>query len=141
MRVRLRRSERAFSTGVKIRSRKRSPNRSIVRSMRRISIRSEPIPTIMTVRPSCAESPVAPCLFHQDPHAADRTIEATENGLPDEEMPDIQFGDGRDGRDRADSIEIQAVTGMAFQADGSGMGGGSLEALQFRGAFRSGRLA
>ena len=42
---------RAFSTGVKMRSRKRSPNRAMVCSIRRISIRSEPSPIIMRQRP------------------------------------------------------------------------------------------
>src|SRR5579872_4392726 len=46
MRVAPRRSQRRRSVSVKMRSRKRSPNRSIALSMRRMSIRSLPTPRI-----------------------------------------------------------------------------------------------
>ena len=92
-----------------MRWRKRSPKRSSVFSMRRMSKRSLPMPRIMwsllrAPRPSGA-------------HLADRGFEADEDRLADQEMADIEFAHLGMAATGADVIVAQAVAGMAFQAE------------------------
>src|SRR5476649_2310676 len=117
-----------------MRSRKRSPKRSITRSMRAISMRSLPMPRIMTVQASCSGAllplTLGANLVHQRPHPLDCAFEAAEDRLADEEMANIELDDRRDGGDRADGIEAEPVASMAFEPGRLGMGGGIDDALQ-----------
>src|SRR3546814_15263480 len=102
-----------------MRSRKRSPKRGTVCSMRRMSIRSEPMPMIIC-RQSRSGRPGAQTarLVHQGPHAPDGAVEAAEDRLADQEMADVELDDGRDRRHWADAVIGQTVAGMAFQEIG-----------------------
>src|SRR5262249_18388088 len=95
-----------------MRARKRSPWRSMVRSMRRTSMRSEPIPKIMC-RSSLGAAPV-----HGGAHGAHRVGEAREHRLPDQEVADIELDDLRQRRDRLGGFEVEAVAGMHLEAGG-----------------------
>ena len=61
-------------------------------------------------------------LVHEGAHAADGAVEAAEDRLADEEMADVELGDGGDGGDRPHRVEGQAVAGMAFEAERLGLG-------------------
>src|SRR3546814_12206661 len=63
-------------------------------------------------------------------HAADGAVEPTENGLADQEMADIQLGNGRDDGHRADGIEREAVAGVTFEAEVAGEGRSLADTLQ-----------
>jgi hypothetical protein len=43
-------------------------------------------------------------------------FESCENRFADQEMPDVQLGELRDGGDRGDIVERQAVAGMRLDA-------------------------
>ena len=97
-------SERRRSVSVKTRSRKRSPKRSSVRSMRRMSIRSVPVPTITPAR-SCDVHGAGPSRrVHQGPHARDRLVEPAENSLSDQKVADIELGKGGNASDGSDEV-------------------------------------
>src|SRR5579862_7078468 len=106
--------------------------------MRRISIRSLPIPRIMTgtaSRALLAERSAARFL-HQDAHALDGTVEAAEDRLADEKMADVELDDGRDRRDRTDRVESEAMPRVAFKAQHLGMTRRENDPRQFRAAAR-----
>src|SRR3546814_5101032 len=91
--------------------------------MRLMSIRSLPNPRITTSSPpwpgssgAAGGAGLGARLVHERAHAADGTVEPAENGLTDQEMTDVQLGDGGDDCDSTDSIEGKAMPGMAFQA-------------------------
>ena len=98
------------STSVNIRSTNRSPKRSSVFSMRRMSVRSEPMPTIK-------RRPVARGV-HQRAHAPDGRVEAGEDRLADQEVADVELGDARGWRRSARRSRSQAVAGMALEPEG-----------------------
>src|ERR1700731_1625063 len=107
-----------------MRSRKRSPKRSIVFSMRRMSMRSLPMPRIIAIDVHRAiDQSWASRLVHQRAHALDGAVEAAEDRFAHEEMADIELDDGGNGCHRRHRIEAQAMPGMAFEADRFGMGG------------------
>ena len=109
------------SISVKTRSTKRSPKRSSVRSMRRMSMMSLPMPRIMRCRRQACAAGLGARLVHQRAHAADGAVEAAEDRLADQEMADIELDDRRDRGDRPDRVEGEAVAGMAFEAERLGM--------------------
>src|SRR3546814_12274748 len=91
--------------------------------MRLMSIRSLPNPRITTSSPpwpgssgAAGGAGLGARLVHERAHAADGTVEPAENGLTDQEMTDVQLGDGGDACDSTDSIDGKAVHGLAFQA-------------------------
>src|SRR4051812_19984207 len=100
--------------------------------MRAMSMRSLPMPMIMAcpaAQPRRGSgTPLAMALrphrVHQRAHPFDRTLEAAEDRLADEEVPDIELDDGRDGSDRPDRVEAEPVPGMALEPDRGGVGGG-----------------
>src|SRR5436190_8127074 len=57
--------------------------------------------------------------------------ETAENSLADQKMSDVQLGNAGDGSDGADRFIGQTVSGMAFEPDRFGVGGGESYALQF----------
>src|ERR1700752_3211065 len=109
---------------------KRSPNLSRVRSMRLISMMSEPMPRIIAFD-SFADGPRrsgSACaggsgagLVHERTHSADGVFEAGEDRLAYQEVTDVEFSQGLDSRNRPDSVVGQAVSSMALESDGLGM--------------------
>src|SRR3974390_1408775 len=67
-------------------------------------------------RPSRALGALHVCarLVHSDTHAFDGAVEAAEDRLADQKMPDVQLDDGWDRRDGAHRLVAEAVTRMAF---------------------------
>ena len=63
--------------------------------------------------------PVAPRarFVHQRAHAPDGSVEAGEDRLADEEMPDVEFADFRNGGDGLDRVEAETVSGMHFETE------------------------
>ena len=100
----------ALSVAVNTRSRKRSPWRSITLAMRRTSVMSEPMPRIMAQIPPSARPAI-----HRGAHGAHRGIEAVEDRLADEKMPDVEFDYLGEARDPLGGDEIEAVSGMNFE--------------------------
>ena len=54
--------------------------------------------------------------IHLPPHFPDAAFQPTEDRLADQEMADIEFGDLRNGGDRGDIVEGQAVAGMGLDS-------------------------
>ena len=114
------RKDRSRSTGVKIRSMKRSPKRSSVAWMRRMSDRSEPI----------ADDHAATSLgdlargVHQLAHPRDGGREADENRFTDQEVADVELAETGNGGDGADGLVVDAVSGVDLQAEFHGVAGG-----------------
>src|SRR5689334_12961325 len=94
---------------------KRSPWRSSVFSIRRMSERSEPRPMITRRAPPMEFSRKIPSslprlnqfpmgigsgFIHQSPHALDGGTEADEDRLADQEVTDVELHQLRDGGDR-----------------------------------------
>src|SRR5262249_836795 len=108
---------------------KRSPKRSSDFSMRRMSIRSEPIPRIMRRSrgshrfPGCVDPP---------PHFSDGLIQSRKDRLANEEVSDIELGDLRDRGNGGDGLVIDAVTRMHFKAKARRLPGAGFERLQHR---------
>src|SRR3546814_1133892 len=105
--------------------------------MRLMSIRSLPNPRITTSSPpwpgssgAAGGAGLGARLVHERAHAADGAVEPTENGLADQEMADIQLGNGRDDGHRADGIEREAVAGVTFEAEVAGEGRRLADTLQ-----------
>ena len=55
--------------------------------------------------------------IHQPAHLADRGLEADEDRLADQEVADIEFAHLGDGGDRRRRLVVQAVAGVAFEAE------------------------
>ena len=111
---------------VKIRWVKRSPNRSSERSMRRMSQRSRP-------DAEDHEPRLRPALVHGDAHGLHGLVQAQEDRLADEEMPDIELHDLRDRGDGPRRLEGEAVAGVNFEAEGRAMLGGRFAGVAVRG--------
>ena len=69
---------------------------------------------------------------HRGPHRANRFLKADEQGLPDHEVADIEFGDFAQRGDPFRGRIVQAMTGMHFQARGAGERCAGDNALPFR---------
>ena len=80
------------------------------------------------VRQGCARR--SPCPVHQRPHLPDGAVKSAEDRLSDQEMADVQLDDGRNGRNRRHGVEAEAMTGMAFQPNGFGMGCGDPDTVE-----------
>ena len=80
------------------------------------------------------ELPVEPRLVHQRAHPPDARVEAGEDRLADQEVADVELGDLRDGGDRLDIVEGEAVAGMGLDAVLDGERGGVGDAAQLLGA-------
>src|SRR5690242_5299837 len=98
---------------VKMRVRKRSPCRSITLAMRRASVMSEPRPKIM--KRSCRNAGAA--AIHRRAHHLDAGGEAREHRLADQEMPDVELGNLRQGGNRFGGGVIEAVPGVHLEAE------------------------
>src|SRR5262244_4457384 len=88
-----------------MRARKRSPCRSIVRSMRRTSMRSEPTPRIMRALGRSLRA-----WFSR--HRRDRR-----RPPPDQKVTDVEFDDLGQRGDRLGGGEIEAVAGVNLEAE------------------------
>src|ERR1700757_4224974 len=103
-----RRPALARSASVKMRSRKRSPWRSITLATRRMSIRSLPIPIIMGLRPR-------PAPVHRGPHGADGLAQAHKDRFANHVIADVELDDlGQPGNGLGGRV-IEAVAGMHFE--------------------------
>src|SRR5689334_8349908 len=105
---------------------KRSPKRSSDFSIRLMSHRSLPRPMITSG--GSAQSCAVSGRIHQPAHLADRGLQADEDRLADQEVADIELAHVGDGGDRADVFVVEAVAGMALQAELLAMRGGLLDA-------------
>src|ERR1700722_11060360 len=87
--------------------------------MRRMSMRSLPIPMITAPGRSCRfdTQRLRASLLHQRAHSPDRAVEPAEDRFADEEMPDIELDDGQDRGNRTDGIVSEPVSGMTLQAE------------------------
>src|SRR4051812_41124831 len=112
-----------------MRSRKRSPWRSITLATRVMSIRSEPMP-IITVIPLAHDPPAA--TIHGGAHAADGLAETHEQRLPHHEVADVEFGDLGQCRDRLGCLVVEAVSGMDLEPGGPRQLRARDDALPFR---------
>src|SRR5580704_17976220 len=81
-----RRSALARSASVKMRSRKRSPWRSITLATRRISIRSLPMPMIMPLCPR-------PAPVHRGAHGPDGLAQAHKDRFANHVIADVELDD------------------------------------------------
>ena len=77
---------------------------------------------------------IRPRAVHQRAHAPDGAVQAAEDRLPDQEVTDVQFDDGRNGRDRCHCVEAEAMARMALQPDRFGMRRGKPDAFELMGA-------
>src|SRR3954471_12760941 len=108
-----------------MRSRKRSPWRSMTFAMRRTSTRSEPMPIIMA-RTIAATSGPQSCRHlrsstaHRLVHAPYGLSQADEGRLPDQEMADVELDYFRQRRDHFCARIVQPVPGMDFEAEAFG---------------------
>src|SRR4051794_6871985 len=75
----------------------------------------------------------SPCLVDQRAHAGDAGREPAEDRLADQEMADVELPELRDGGDRLDVVEGQAVAGMRLDAVLGGERGGVGDAAQLGG--------
>src|ERR1700736_1986780 len=123
-----RRAARARSTSVKMRDRKRSPCRSITFSMRRMSVMSLPMPMIMSRSRRLAQRVPA---IHRGAHRVNGAGETAEDRLADQEVPDVEFDDLREGRDDLRGIKVEAVPGVALEPQPLGARHPCADALQF----------
>src|SRR5687768_1898967 len=73
----------------------------------------------------------SPRLVHERAHFCDARIEAGEDRLADQEMPDVEFGDLRNGGDGDDIVEGETVAGMGLDPVLGGERGGIGEAAEF----------
>src|SRR5580704_1030411 len=110
--------------------------------MRRMSMRSLPIPRIMRCLASNARRAQrgGTRLGHQRAHALDSAVEPAEDRFANEKMPDIELDDRRDRGDRPDRIEAKPVTGVAFEAERVGVARRRDDALKLTLALRRGLL-
>ena len=116
-RVFARRSALARSVAVKMRSRKRSPWRSITSSMRRTSTISEPSPMIM---PHPLVRSFATFLRPRSIAARmnfTTSRQALEYRFADQEMTDVEFDHLRQRGDRFGSRVVEPVAGMDFKPE------------------------
>src|SRR3546814_19525709 len=67
----------------------------------------------------------------------DRLLQAAEDRLTNQEMPDIEFGKLRNGGDGSDIVECEAMARMRFYAVFRRSRGGIGKATQLRAAFGS----
>src|SRR3990170_410134 len=113
----------ARSVAVNPGSRNLSPTRSSARSIRSMLHRSEPMPTIIG-------QPFSSGRVHQLPHPADARLETGEDRLADEEMADVELGELRDGGDRDDVVEGEAMAGVGLDPVLGGKRGAVGDALK-----------
>src|SRR5262245_39866141 len=109
-----------------MRARKRSPWRSMVRSMRRTSIRSDPIPKIMC-RSWFGAAPI-----HHRTHGPYRLGKTAEDRLPDQEVADIELDHLGQRRDRLGGLVVESMAGMHLEAGRLGERGTVTDAQPFR---------
>src|SRR5216684_8630312 len=96
-----------------MRSRKRSPWRAMVRSMRRISTRSVPIPRITLSAPNrLGRAPTDPAIIHGGPHALYGRRQTDHDGFAHQKMPDVEFHQFGQPRDSTGGEIIEPVAGM-----------------------------
>lgn len=80
------------------------------------------------------------CLFlssrklHLPPHSLNCVFQARENGLPDQEMTDVQLSELGDGRNRTDIVMREAMPGVGFDTVLGGERGSIRDPSQFCGS-------
>src|SRR5690349_21422169 len=111
-----------------MRSMKRSPWRASVCSMRRMSTRSLPMPRIMA---GASSRPRLLPARHGGAHPLHRGPEPFEHGVADQEVPDVELDNLRNGADRLRGDVVEAVAGMHLEPEPRRLRGAGPDALEF----------
>src|SRR5215468_10628313 len=128
----MRRSANSRSVKVKMRSRKRSPWRAMVRSMRRISTRSVPIPRITLSIPDWpGRIPIGSTVIHGGAHALHRCRQTAHDGFAHKKVADVEFHQFRQPCDCCGGQIIKPVAGMDFKTEPIGKLSGGADTVEF----------